>query len=370
MRKIIIFLLSALFAISSAACGDSAAPGKTAYNSPESEDIHIGISYPAALMDGDTYFRKGVELAVNTVNNNGGVLGKTLKTVIRDDQNDANIAMQIAETFYEQGITAVVGHWGTNICYFVEDIYEENKVVMLMPAATGTNLFETDYRYVYRMIADNRFFAEVLAEHMASAGLTRIAVYYSDDEYGSDFSAIVEKELAKRQIDVIDRVTSITAVNAKTVMERWQAFGCDGVLMAAVPPEIIEPIRLIRDSDRKLPIFGADNFDRTTFIDAMSRDSGGIYIASFQMESLDTAFLEAFRASYGHNPDTHALSGYEAVFLLRDAIQAAGTTDGTAIAEYLSGLKDYKTVSGIRSYNPETQELDGYAATVRKLIPD
>jgi ABC-type branched-subunit amino acid transport system substrate-binding protein len=92
-----------------------------------------------------------------------------------------------------------------------------------------------------------------------------------------------------------------------------------------------------------------------------------LYIATLNRDNLDAGFLKRFRAEYGHGPDAVAVDVYEAVTLLKDAIEASKSIDGTAIAGYLSGLKDYHTVSGIRTYNPGTQEFDGYSVHVIPL---
>lgn len=348
-------------------CGYPAGREKLRYNSPESQEIHIGVAYPVGQRDEDTYFYKGLELAIESINKDGGILGKKLSMIVRDDKNDTNLAMQIAQTFYEQGITAVVGHWSTNVCYFVEDIYENNKMVMLTPDATGLNLFEDKYRYIYRMIGNNQVFSEAVASYMAEAGFKQVAIYFSDDEYGQNFAEILEQELVKHKIKVTDRVTSITSANADTVLQRWRAFGCDGIFMASTFPDYLEPIRLIREAGFDIPIFGADNFERTNFAGRLECSMEGIYLASLRREDLDSGFLNDFRGRYGHDPDIHAVSGYECVYLLKDAMEASGTIDSAAISEWLSKLEGYETVSGIRSYNPDTQEFDGYQTFVRTL---
>lgn len=364
MRRIII-LFSALLFLSS--CGNLSSSASKIYNEPSKDEIHIGVAYPAEIQDMDTYFYKGVKLAVDTVNENGGVLGKTLDTVIRDDKNDTNMAMQIAQTFYEQGITAVIGHWSTNVCYFVEDVYERNKVVMLTPDATGLNIFENEYKYIYRMIPNNRDFSKTVASYMDERSFKRVAIYFSDDEYGRNFADIIENELVKHRIKVVDRVTGITSANVESVLARWNAFGCDGIFMACTFPDYMEPIRLIRDSHNQIPIFGADNFERATFSTILGRSTEGIYKTVYRNEDLDQEFLSAFRARFGHEPDIQAITGYECVYLLKDAMEASGTTDSTAIAEYLSSLKGYRTISGVRTYNPDTQEFEGCEVYVSEI---
>jgi branched-chain amino acid transport system substrate-binding protein len=365
-KSTILFLLGTLFLLS--ACRNSNANNLIIYNLPDSEYIHIGVAYPVEFEDEDTYFRKGVELAVNHVNLRGGVLGKRLGIVVRDDKNDGHVAMQIANTFSEQGITAVIGHFSTNISYFVKDLYEKNGVIMLTPNSTGTNLFEREYNYVFRMCPDNRLFSAIIADYMAENGLSRIALYYSNDEYGGDFSFVLEKEMAKRGIIVIDRVSSITPASIGAIMDRWRAFGCDGVVLAAMSPRIIEPAQLIRMANPYLPIFGADNLQRASFINAMESYSDSIFVASYSYNELALDFLESFNAIHGHAPGIRAMTGYASVNLLADAINAVGTIDSAAIAGFLSGLKDYESVVGTLSYNPKTLEFDGKNVAVYSLL--
>lgn len=316
-----------------------------------------------------THFAKGIEFAVNTVNRSGGVLNKQLKAVIRDDKNNANIAMQMAQTFSNQGITAVVGHWSTNVSYYTEDIYENNKIVMITPRSTGMILFEEKFDYIFRIIGSNQVFAQAIASNMAERAYKHVVIYFSEDEFGIDFAKILEKELNALGIRVIDRVTSITSLNIDLLLNRWNAFGCDGIAMAATYPGYVNAIRVIRQSGSLLPIFGGDDFEELSPEDLSEKYFDDVYVATLNVDSLDIDFLKKFRAEYGHSPDAAAVSAYEAVMLIRDAMQATQSIDGTAIATYLSSLKDYKAVSGVRTYNTETQEFDGYNIQIVPLKP-
>jgi len=340
---------------------------KSQYNAPRSNEITVGVVYPVSINDLDTYFYKGIEFAMNTINNNGGVLGKRLAIVVRDDGNNANTAMQIAQTFFNNGITAVIGHWTTSVCYYAQDVYEKNKIVMLTPQATGLIIFEERFDYIFRMIGSNQVFATAITSHVAEKGLKRIAIYYSEDEYGTDFAKILEKELNAYGIVAVDRVTSITPLNVRAVLERWSAYGIHGVIMAASYPQYVNTIKTIRDAGCWLPILGGDSFDLINIDEMLDGYTDNIYITVLKQEYLDADFLEKFRIAYGHDPDSPAIAGYEALTLLKDAIEGTGSVDGTAIANFLSGLKEYKTVSGSRTYNPETQEFDGYNIHIRSL---
>jgi len=349
-------------------CGGSSR--EVRYNTRHSDSITIGVVFPTASKSVlRTHFSKGIEFAVNTVNKNGGVLGKPLSIVVRDDRNNANIAMQIAQTFAQQGITAVIGHWSTNISYYAQDIYEKNRVVMLTPRSTGLILFDEEFDYIFRMVGSNQVFAQAIAQRAYEKNYRNFAIYFSEDEFGTDLAKILERELNAKGIRVIDRVTSINPLNIDLIMNRWNAFGTDGVIMAASFPEYLNPIRAIRGRGSRLPIFGDDSFERIIPEDFPENYFDGLYVATLNPENLDAEFYKAFRAEFGHSPDAAAINGYEAVMLLAHAMEAVGSIDATAISAYLSNLENHRTVSGIRTYNPETQEFDGYSVHVIPLKP-
>ncbi|MDR2965679.1 MAG: ABC transporter substrate-binding protein [Treponema sp.] len=364
-KGILLFLIGTLLLLP--ACKYSNTKNMTIYNLPDADEVHIGVVYPVEIEDLDTYYHKGVELAVEHINSRGGVLGKNLRIIVRDDKDDGHVAMQIANTFFEQGITAVIGHHSTNISYFVKDLYEENKVIMLTPIATGTNLFERESNYIYRIIADNRELAASIAGYMAETGLSRIAIYFSNDVFGLDFSFVLEDEMSKRGIVVIDRVSSVTPASIDAIMDRWRAFGCDGIVLAATSPRIIEPAQLINMANPNLPIFGADTLQKHSFLNATKSFDDAVNVALYPIGKIAPDFLEAFISAYGHGPGIHAISGYAAVNLLADAMNATGSTGSEAIAGFLSNLKDYEAIVGTLTFNPKTREFDGYKLSVHSF---
>jgi branched-chain amino acid transport system substrate-binding protein len=338
------------------------------YNTPDADTVSIGVVYPQSQWDNDWYLREAVELAVTHVNEVGGVLGKPLSLVFRDDFGDSNTAQEIAETFSASGITAVVGHWGSSVCYYVEDIYEEREIVMLTPAATSMAIFEQDYRYIYRMIANNQKYAEALAEYAETEGIRSMAIFLSEDPYGTDLARMVERELAARGIPVVDRVTSITVTNVGDLLRRWRAFGCDGVVMAANWYSSTEPIKIIRDAGARMPIF-SEVFKNTTFSELRAGYTENYYGIVYSREDMTTAFLTDFYATYGRIPDAYEVSYYEAVRLLAKAMNVEVSISSAAIVRFLQNLRNYPSVMGRISYDPDTHEFEGLRMRV-KLYTD
>jgi branched-chain amino acid transport system substrate-binding protein len=338
------------------------------YNAPGDETISIGVAYPASQWDEHSDYRRALDLAVRDVNQAGGVLGKPLSLVIRDDGDNARTAMQIAETFHDTGITAVVGHWSSDVCYYVEDIYEERGMIMLTPFATSRALFELDYRNIFRIIAGNGVYATAMAEYARDQGFRRMAIYYAENTYGSDIAMAMEQELARHRIIVIDRVTSISPVNVANVVRRWRAFGCDGLIIAADFSESVEPVKHIKDAGGDYPVFLTDGFDNTAFGEIMAGYTDNLYAVVYGMEDLDHDFLERYRKGQGHDPSIYEITGYAAVRLLADAMNACQSLDSAALSAWLKEIRNYPVVMGMLSYNRQTQEFDGQYLRIKPWI--
>lgn len=364
-RSLLVLLLAALLCLSACA----ATTETREFNGEDAQEVTIGVAYPVEKIGADTLFAQGVALAVEHINAAGGVLGKPLATYIRDDANDNTAALQIAQTFVDKGISAVIGHWSSDVCYVTEELYEENGVVMITPASTSLSLFEKPYDFIFRMISNNNAYAQAIARDIAEHGEDNIAIYYTDDVYGRDLANRTERALAEEGITVIDRISNITPANAQRIEDRWTAFDCQAVVVAAVMPTAGEVVSTVRRMANTPPIVGADNFDRISFSQAMQGNLDSLYMASYDDASLDQAFLAAFEEANGCKPDIFAIAGYEAAVLLADAMNATQSLDGADIAAHLKSLTDYPSVAGILSYNPQTQEFDGHELYIQALEP-
>lgn len=362
MKRILLcaLLLCALLGLS--ACGE--AREERLYNGADAQEVTIGVAYPAEALAGDTLFEAGLAMAVADVNASGGILGKPLSLLIRDDQGDTTLAAQIAQTLIDQGITAVIGHWSTNVTFIVEDIYEAAGVVMITPNATGSSIFDYDYHYIFRMISTNDEYAQAIADHIAAKGMDHIAIYYSDDIYGPDFASTLELALSQQGVTVIDRISSLTDLNEGRIKDRWRAFGCEGVIIAAVMPEAGEAVQRVRKMGLGLSIFGADNFDRHSFLASVGDHAEDVYYARYSEDDLDPDFARNFLAAYGEKPDVFAISAYESVMLLRDAMTQVQSLEGADVAAFIRQLENYRTISTTITYNEQTQEFDGQPLVV------
>ena len=303
--------------------------------------INLGIAYPLSTIDDDTFFKEGYQLAIDEINEQGGLLGKLINPVIRDDNNDITTGLIIAQSFIDHKMNAVIGHWSSNVCYVVKDLYESNGMIMISPAATSEKLFEGSPNYIFTSIPGGEAFAKTTADGIAAMNKKCIAIYYSDDVYGFTFANMLEAALRERGIQVVDRVTNITKANLERIKRRWIAYGVDGAFVAAVMPQAKDAISMIREMDPDLAIFGAENFDRRHFIDEIGGNAKNVYRATYDLSGVDPDFLSAYESRYGHKPGVFAISGYRAVKLYAEAVIAANTLESAAIASAIKAIEPH-----------------------------
>jgi branched-chain amino acid transport system substrate-binding protein len=309
-----------------------------------------------------------LDTAVEEVNGNGGVMDKPLSLVFRDDKNDARTAMQIAETFHDMGITAVIGHWSSDVCYYVEDIYEERGIVMMTPGANSRVVFEQEFQNIFRIIPDDSVYAQAMAEYAVLQGFRNIAIYYSENTYGSSMAMAMEHELAQRGIMVLDRVSSISPVNADTVMRRWRAFGCDGVIVAADVSVTMDALTQIKNAGVMAPVFlTSSGFQRRSFEKTMAGYIDRVYMFEYASGLEDSDFVKNYVETWNEYPSISEIAAYAAVHLLVRAMNTCRTLDSRYISAWLKNINRYPTITGILSYNAQTQEFDGQHLQIKEL---
>jgi branched-chain amino acid transport system substrate-binding protein len=333
----------------------------------ESTTVRIGLSYPAEVVEVQTRLREGLDLALEEINASGGVLDKPVEFLFIDDQDDPDMAMQIADYFSNEDLAAVIGHWSSNACYYAEDIYEEAGLVMFSPAATSSSLFRYEYNNIFRMLPGDETFARYIADFAVQRGLQRFALFYSNDEFGRDLSKLAERSLKEYGIPVVDRVNVLTTASAEDVFFRWDAFGCDGVIIASGLKSAVLPISLIRQRYPDMPILSSESLNKLTVQNDLGANATNLFVITYHPDTVKPDFYRRYTEAYEHDPDLFAIAGYVSLRLLADAMNTTQSTDGSAIAEWLENLQNHDTVIGTLSYDEETHAFKGQSFVIAEI---
>ena len=339
----------------------------------QGENIIIGVPVPLEFAEENTKFIKGIDLALENINAEG-VNGKKVELVFADDKGDFKTAVDIAQEFSNNTcMLAVIGHWFSDICIPVSNIYEEAGMLTVVPTVSNPDLTAKAYKYVFQSIVNDKEIAKEMCRYAKSNGYTRAVVYYEESSYGENLADALENQAQENGIKIVDRSSGlVTKEQIRRAYDKWRALNFDVVLLALNMPEGADFIRELRDLNQDVGIVSADGLDVDSFIEALGNDAEGVAIATTYSPYNNTPELERFTQEYQDKydelPDVWAIQGYESLQLIVQAIRKTNSYSPAALADYLHNMEPWQTILGRTSFN-EYGEIEG-RQIYKKIVVD
>lgn len=343
------------------------------YITETKEPLYIALAGPEFYMRDSSTFLDAVNLAVAEVNENGGINGRELRTVIMDDQASVMEGTSIAQRIVEDPkIVAVVGHWNTHVTVPASTTYEKGKVLMLSPIVGNTTLTNRGYEYIFRNIPADKFMGKAMVNLAKDKGYQRIAIYYGEHEYGKGMANAFEDEAMVQKLQIVDRIRGIRDdYEVKQVVERWKALDVDAIFIAESMPKGAEILTAIMDEGFRVPILADAGLD-FNLIESLGDYAEGITIMTlFNPHSQNPQlkeFAKLFKEKKGLEVEPWALQGYDSIKLLSEAMTRAKVPTPEAIAQELRNLKEWPTTLGNISFNEQGDVLG--AQIIFKVVKD
>ena len=314
--------------------------------------IKIGLSGPftggSASMG--VSMRDGVRLAVEEINKAGGVLGRPLQLVERDDEAKNDVGVQVAqELINKEQVVATMGFINTGVALASQRFYQEAEIPVINNVATGTAItqqFKPD-NYIFRMSAADTIQSNMIAdEAVKKRGFKRPAILADSTNYGQLGQADLEKALGAMGIKpVTEEKFNIGDTDMTSQLLRAKAADADVILTYAIGPELAQIANGMGKLGWKLPLIGSWTLSMSTFIDNAGVNGEGAVMPQTFIQSPTTpkrkAFIDAYQAAYKVDripSPISAAQGYDGTLLLAAAIKQAGSTDGAKIKAALENL--------------------------------
>jgi branched-chain amino acid transport system substrate-binding protein len=322
------------------------------------EPIKIGVSGPftggSAPMG--TSMRDGVRLAVAEINAKGGVLGRKIELIERDDEAKNERGVQISqELINKERVVATVGYINTGVALASQRFYQQAKIPVMNNVATGsvvTKQFpDQPQNYVFRNSANDTIQSSMIVqEAIERRKFKKVAILADSTNYGQLGRADLEKALEKKGIKpVAEEKYNIGDVDMTAQLLKAKQAGAEAVLTYGIGPELAQIANGMEKIGWHAPIIGSWTLAMANFIDNAGKNGEGTRMPQTFIQDPSTpkrkSFIDAYVKAYnppgGRMPSAvSAAQGYDSVFLLAAAIKQAGSTDGTKIAAALEDLKE------------------------------
>jgi branched-chain amino acid transport system substrate-binding protein len=322
------------------------------------EPIRIGVAGPftggSAPMG--TSMRDGVKLAVAEINAKGGVLGRKIEVVERDDEAKNERGVQIAqELINKEKVVATVGYINTGVALASQRFYQQAKIPVMNNVATGSvvtkQFADQPQNYVFRNSANDTIQSSMIVQEAVDRRkFKKVAILADSTNYGQLGRADLEKALEKKGIKpVAEEKYNIGDVDMTAQLLKAKHAGAEAVLTYGIGPELAQIANGMEKIGWHVPIIGSWTLAMANFIDNAGKNGEGTRMPQTFIQDPSTpkrkSFIDAYVKAYnppgGRMPSAvSAAQGYDSVFLLAAAIKQAGSTDGTKIAAALEDLKE------------------------------
>lgn len=324
------------------------------------DPIKIGVSGPftGGSSPMGLSMRDGVKLAVADINKAGGILGRQIQLVERDDEAKNERGVQVAqELVNKEHVVADLGYINTGVALASTRFFQDAKIPVIDNVATGSAVTQQflppDHadNYVFRnSAADGIQSAMIVEEAVVRRKLTKVAILNDDTNYGMLGRSDLVKALAAKGIKpVTEEKFKIKDTDMTAQLLRAKEAGAEAILTYAIGPELAQVANGMKKLGWKVPMIGSWTLSMGNFIDNAGAESEGARMPQTFIQEPNTpkrkAFIDAYLKAY--NPPNgriaspvSAAQGYDSVLLLAAAIRQAGSTDGPAIRAALENLKE------------------------------
>lgn len=325
--------------------------------------------------------RNGIRLAAEEINAIGGINGRRIELVERDDQASNELGATIAADLVRERVVATVGVSNTGAGMASIDHYQNAKIPLIIAVSSGNTLTRkfappaAAENYIFRVAPTQDLDAKVLVREIRKRGFNPVAVLADTTAYGESALKIFDHEsrIAGIKISAVERF-QVGDTEALAQIRRAKESGAKALILWGIGPEMAAVARSRAAIGWNVPVLGSWPLSMRNFIDAAgSAGDGAMMTQTFIPEAgalSKTAFLLAYRNQFKTDvipSPMSAAQGYDGMHLLHLAIRQAGSTDGTKIKEALESLKARYQGAVTNYVRPFTKE-DHEAITANMLL--
>ena len=342
------------------------------------DPIKIGVSGPftGGSSSMGVSMRDGVKLAIAEINKAGGVLGRPLLAIERDDEARNEVGVQIAqELINKEKVTATVGFINTGVALASQRFYQEAEIPVMNNVATGTIIakqFEKERaNFIFRNAANDIIQSSMIVEEaVGRRNFKKPAILADSTNYGQLGREDLERALAAKGVKAVaTEKFNIGDTDMTAQLLRAKEAGADVILTYGIGPELAQIANGQAKLGWKVPLIGSWTLSMASFIDTSGANGNGSMMPQTFMQMPTTpkraAFIKAYQDAYKVDrmpSPVSAAQGYDSIYLLAAAITQAGSTDGRKIKDALESLNT-KVEGVVTIYDKPFSKTDHEAIT-------
>src|SRR5271166_6979730 len=295
-------------------------------------------------------YKRGWEMAIEEINARGGVLGRKLEVVSRDDGGNPGDAVRVAnELVTREGTNIIAGTFLSNIGLAVTEFAGKEKVFFLAAEPlTDKITWQDGNRYTFRLRPSTYMQVAMLMPDAVAAKKKRWALVYPNFEYGQSAVSWFKQMLSKAQPDVefvSEQATPLGKVEAGAVVQAIDDAKPDAIFNVLFAADLAKLVRegTTRGSFKNRTVVSLLSGE-PEYLDPLKDEAPvGWIVTGYPWDAIDTpahkAFLDAYQKRWNDYPRLGSVVGYVTMQSLAAGIAKAGATDTDKLVSAFRGLK-------------------------------
>lgn len=348
MRKYLAGVLAALAVLGLAACGDSG----TESSSGGGDVIKMGVAGPltgSAAAFG-AQLKNGATQAVEDINAAGGINGKKIELVHEDDVSDPKQGVSVANKMAGEGVKFVVGHFNSGVTIPSSDVYNENGMLMITPASTNPKVTDRKMWNVFRVCGRDDQQGTVAGQYIANnLKDKKVAIVHDKTPYGKGLADETRKALNEAGIqDVVYEGINVGEKDLSALIAKMKDAGADLVYMGGLHTEAGLLARQMRDQGLNATLMSGDGIASDEFASIAGPAAEGT-LMTFAPDPRKRPEAKDALAKFeekGVSAEAYTLYSYAVVQIIKQAAEAANSTDPQKVAEQMRSGQEFDTVIG------------------------
>ncbi len=317
-----------------------------------------GLAQPIRLGELNSYkvfpaflepYKKGMELALAEINAAGGVLGRPLEIIVRDDNGNPGDAVRVAEELLSrEKAVMLIGTFASNVGLAVADLAKQRKVLFLAAEPlTDKIVWENGNRYTFRLRPSTYMQTAMLVPEAAKLGKKRWAIVYPNYEYGQSATSAFKRQMIAQQaggIEFVEQAVPLGKIDAGPVVQALLDAKPDAIFSSLFGADLA---RFVREGEVRGLFKGRPVFNllagEPEYLDPLKEETPtGWWVTGYPWYAIETPeherFRDAYQAKFNDYPRLGSVVGYSAITAAAAAIRKAGSTDTEKLVAAMNGL--------------------------------
>jgi branched-chain amino acid transport system substrate-binding protein len=320
-------------------------------------DILIGVAGPITGPNAafGAQLQKGAEQAAADINAAGGINGENIVVSIGDDVSDPTQGVSVANKFVADGVKFVVGHFNSGVSIPASEVYAENGILEITPAATNPKFTERGLWNTFRTCGRDDQQGAVAGKYLADNFKdAKVAVIHDKTPYGQGLADETKKALNGLGVtEAMYEGINVGDKDFSALIAKMKEAGVSVVYYGGLHTEAGLMMRQLADQGVKATFMSGDGIVSNELA-SIAGDAVNGTLMTFppdpRLNPNAKDIVEKFRAA-GFEPEAYTLYSYAAMQIIAEAAKKAGSTDPQAVAETIKSGGPWQTAIGEIGYD-------------------